>query len=35
MGYGGGGGGGVVRGKGEVSDRYGTGTGCLGDYKGF
>ena len=26
---------GVVRGKGEVSDRYGTGTGCLGDYKGF
>ena len=27
--------GGLVRGKREVRDRYGRGTGCLRDYKGF
>ena len=25
----------VGKGKGEVRDRYGRGTGCLRDYKGF
>ena len=25
----------VIRGKGEVRDTYGRGTGCLRDYKGF
>ena len=29
------GGEGLLRGKGEVRDRYGRDTGCLRDYKGF